>query len=83
MTSLKNSGHQSPAIWKILVSGITGHERNLARCLKSGNPVNRSAAFSARARRRKKLLAKSNWFKKTGEESKKSDKVDGQSVPDD
>ena len=79
---LTNSGHQTPAIRKILIGGITGHERKLARCLKSGNPVNRSAAFSARARRRKKLLAKSNWIKKTGEEYKKSDKGDGKSVPD-
>ena len=36
------------------------------RCKETSQPFNRSAAYSAKSRSRKKLLAKSNWFKQGG-----------------
>ena len=61
-----NSGHSTPTIWKVLVGGIKGYERDVQRCKQTGNPLNRSAAYSARSRKRKKLLAKCNWFRESG-----------------
>ena len=60
-----NSGHAKPAIWKVLIGGIKGYERDVKKCKETGKPLNRSAAYNARSRKRKKLLAKSNWFRQT------------------
>jgi hypothetical protein len=67
---LINSGHSLKTIRGILVSGITGHVRKVARCKKLGTPLHRSANQSANSRRTKKLLARSQWFRssKEGEE---------------
>ena len=60
---LINSGHSLATVRKILVSGITGHQRKVARCLAARTPLHRSAQQSAASRRTKKLLARSNWFR--------------------
>ena len=60
---LLNSGHSLATVRKILISGITGHQRKVARCLVARTPLHRSAQQSAATRRTKKLLARSNWFR--------------------
>ena len=47
----------------IVVNGLKGYKRKIARCLENKTPLHRSAAQSAKSRRTKKLLAKSNWFR--------------------
>ena len=64
-----NSGHSIATARRILVSGITGHQRKVARCLAARTPLHRSAQQSAATRRTKKLLAKSNWFRNSREEA--------------
>ena len=54
---------------RILISGITGHQRKVARCLAARTPLHRSAHQSAATRRTKKLLARSNWFRSSKEEA--------------
>ena len=60
---LVNSGHSLTTIRGILVSGITGHVRRVARSRENGTPLHRSANQSAGSRRTKKLLAKTQWFR--------------------
>ena len=60
---LLNSGHKVETIRNILVSGIKGYKRRVARCKQQGLPLHRSAKQSAQSRRSKKLLARSNWFR--------------------
>ena len=52
------------------MSGITGHVRKVARSKKLKTPLHRSANQSANSRRKKKLLARSQWVRssKEGEE---------------
>ena len=64
-----NSGHN---VRNILVSGIKGFKRRVARCQASGTPLHRNANQSSGARRSKKLLAKTQWFR---QESKNDDGV--------
>ena len=63
-----NSGHSVKVGRNILVRGIKGQKRRVARSLAKNIPLHRSAGQSAAARRTKKLLAKSNWFRKTPDE---------------
>ena len=58
-----NSGHTVKTIRNILVGGIKGFKRRVARSIERGEPLHRSAAQSSGARRSKKLLAKSQWFR--------------------
>ena len=67
--NLLNSGHSLATVRKILISGITGHQRKVARCLAARTPLHRSAQQSAATRRTKKLLARSNWFRSSKEEA--------------
>jgi hypothetical protein len=60
---LGESGHYMKAIRVFLVNGIKQHIRKKKRCLESGEPFYRAAASSAHMRRRKKLTAKSGWFR--------------------
>ena len=64
---LINSGHSLKTIRGILVSGISGHVRKVARCKKLGTPLYRSANQSANSMRTKKLLARSQWFRSSKE----------------
>ena len=48
---------------RIITNGIKGYENKRRRCLKDGRKLHRTAADSQGARSRKKLLAKSNWFR--------------------
>ena len=64
-----NRGHSLTTVRKILVSGITGHQRKVARYLAARTPLHRSAQQSAATKRTKKLLARSNWFRSSKEEA--------------
>ena len=66
---LLNSGHSLATARRILISGITGHIRKVARCLAARTPLHRSAKQSAATRRTKKLLARSNWFSSAKDEA--------------
>ena len=66
---LLNSGHSLATVRSIIVSGIKGYQRKVARCEAARTPLHRSSGQSAASRRTKKLLAKSNWFRSAKEES--------------
>ena len=61
---LANSGYGREQIKRILCNGIKGYEGKLRRCREEGRKLHRSSVDSQGARVRKKLLARSNWFKK-------------------
>ena len=63
---MANSGHSVKTIRVVLVGGIRGYKRKLARSLERGEPVHRSSQQSARARRVKKLLARTQCFRDDG-----------------
>ena len=67
-----NSGHSIKTIRTILVGGIKGFLRRVARSEAKGEPLHRSAGQSATSRRKKKLLAKTQWFRKTSQEDQDS-----------
>ena len=60
---LLNSGHTVKTIRSILVSGIKGYKRRVARSASQNIPLHRSVGKTAAIRRSKKLLAKSQWFR--------------------
>ena len=60
---LTNSGYRGEQLKRIITNGIKGYENKRRRCLKDGRKLHRTAADSQGARSRKKLLAKSNWFR--------------------
>ena len=64
-----NSGHSISTVRSVLVSGVKGYDRRVARCKASGIPLHRSAAQSSGARRTKKLLAKTQWFRQESGET--------------
>ena len=53
----------------ILVSGITGHLRGVARSKERGTSLHRSTNQSAGSRRTKKLLARTQWFRGNEQET--------------
>jgi hypothetical protein len=61
-----SSGHSVKTVRSILIIGIKGYKRRVARCKTNNIPIHRSAQQSASTRRTKKLLAKSQWFRSTG-----------------
>ena len=65
---LLNSGHKVATIRSILVSGIKGYKRRVSRCLAGNIPLHRSAGQSEDERRRKKLLARTQWFRSPGQD---------------
>ena len=62
---LINSGYALDQVKKILINGIKGYEGRKARCKKEGRSLYRTAKESMGARYKKKLLAKSSWYKGT------------------
>ena len=61
---LELSGYSLQASRRILVSGLQGYERIKRLAAKTGGYINRPARMGEEGRRLKKLLGKSNWFKK-------------------
>ena len=68
---LTNSGHSIKTVRTILVGGIKGFQRRVARSKERGEPLHRSSKQSAKSRRTKKLLAKTQWFRKDEESSQR------------
>ena len=66
---LLNSGHNLATVRNILVGGIKGYKRKVARSVAAKTPIHRSSQISAASRRTKKLLAKTNWFRNNKEEA--------------
>ena len=62
---LLNSGYHGEILQRIITNGIKGYENLLRRCQEEGRNLHRSSTDSQGARIRKKLLAKSNWFRKS------------------
>ena len=62
---LLNSGYKGETLQRIITNGIKGYESKLRRCKEEGRKLHRSSTDSQGARIRKKLLAKSNWFRKS------------------
>ena len=75
---LVNSGYKGEQLVKIITNGIKGYEGKVRRCREQGRPLHRSSIDSQGARIRKKLLAKSKWFKnKKGGRSKEDEEEHG------
>ena len=65
-SKLLTSGFTLDQVRRIIVAGLKGYEGRLQRCKDGTRPLYRTAKESMGERRRGKLLAKSNWFKKKG-----------------
>ena len=61
---LLNSGYEEYQVRRIIVSGIKGFEGKKLRHERQGWRLRRTAAESGDTRAKKKLLAKTNWYKK-------------------
>ena len=59
------------------MGGIKGFHRRVARSLEKGEPLHRSAGQSAKSRSSKKLMAKTQWFRKGEESSQKDEPMTG------
>ena len=61
---LVNSGFRGEQLRRIVTNGIKGYESKLRRCREQGWRLHRSSTDSQGERIRRKLLGKSNWFRK-------------------
>ena len=61
---LTNSGYRGEQLRRIIANGIKGYEGRRRRCIREGRKLHRSSVDSQGARITKKLLSKTNWFKK-------------------
>ena len=68
---LANSGFKGEQLKKIIANGIKGYEGKRRRALQNGRKLHRSAEVSQGSRIRRKLLAKTTWFKKRGGKGEK------------
>ena len=72
---LANSGYRGEQLKRIIINGIKGYENKRRRCRELGRGVHRTSVDSSGARIKKKLLYKSNWFKKRrGEQEREKGK---------
>ena len=62
---LLNSGYKIEQVIAILVRGIRGYEGRKLRCKKEGRKLKSIAMESSLRRRRKKLLSRATWYKKS------------------
>ena len=68
---------------RVIEAGLKGYEAFLRKCLNGNAKMHRSAAEGAASRRVKKLLGKSNWFKKKKKiEGKKKNKTQKENSPE-
>ena len=63
---LRLSGYSAEQSRDIVKAGLTGYENLLERSKKEKKNLHRSAEEGQEERRKKKVLAKGNWFKKKG-----------------
>ena len=68
---MSNSGYEVKQMRHIVIGGLTGYERRLQLSKNKTNPkwrpLHEGAHFNVVGRRKKKMLAKSEWFKKKRE----------------
>ena len=76
---LMNSGYMGEQLQKIVTNGIKGYEGQLRRCKEQGRKLHRSSTDSQGERIRKKLLGKSNWFKKRRSKKDNTQETKGRS----
>ena len=69
-SQLKASGYSHEQNVKIVKAGLTGYENLLKKCKLGKAKMHRLASEGFESRRRKKLLGKSNWFKKKNQKEK-------------
>ena len=62
---LLNSGYKIEQVRAILVRGIRGYEGRKLRCKKEGRKLKSIAMESSLRRRKKKLLSRATWYKKS------------------
>ena len=74
---LSNSGYRGEQLKRIILNGIKGYEGKVRRCRNNGRKLHRSSIDSLGERIRKKLVGKSNWFRKR----KKSNMYGGANKP--
>ena len=63
-TKLLTSGYRREQVVRIVVSGIRCYEARVKRCKREGRKLYRTAAQSSSTRMRKKLLGKTEWYRK-------------------
>ena len=61
---MKRSGYNRCQVKEITESGLVGYERKLDKARKEGREIHREASDTIRTRQKKKLLAKTTWYKK-------------------
>ena len=59
----------------LVVSGLKGYERIREQAAQTGGYINRPARVGKEGRRLKKLLGKSNWFKKVKKQQEEKKRV--------
>ena len=69
-SQIKASGYSDEQNIKIVKAGLTGYENLLQKCKLGKAKMHRLASEGYESRRRKKLLGKSNWFKKKSQREK-------------
>ena len=69
---LLTSGYNLEQVRRIILNGIRGWERRKARASTEGRKVYRTGKESAQDRDRKKILGKTEWFRKTGRKNELS-----------
>ena len=80
-----NSGYGVEQTRNIIIGGLKGYERKLKLSRDVTNPkwqpLHPPASYNIQGRRRKKILEKSNWFKKTSSLEEEEIQPEGRSVP--
>ena len=79
MMKLRLSGYSMRQRVNIFLSGLRGYRKMTDREDQGIRKINRSREEGARGRRIRKVLGKTEWFKKGGNKEKK--KIDGQRRP--
>ena len=68
---LRYSGYRKVQIREIIQSGLMGFLSKVRRCQEQGQGLHRSAASTLTSRYKKKILAKTNWYKNRSKTSGK------------
>ena len=73
ISKLTTSGYKEKQVKEIIENGLKGYERKLSKARKDGREIHREAAETISTRQRKKLMARTTWYKK-----KKGEKLEMQ-----
>ena len=66
IVKLRTSGYSTTQVQNIVVSGLKGYQTKLKNAIKNGTQLHREAKQTLGARHRKKLTAKTSWYKQPG-----------------